>query len=292
MAKQDNKNPLAGHFRTPKLYTSLPSGGQYYDSEIIDTSMDEHAVYSMTAKDELIMKNPDALLNGDAVVQVVESCIPSVKDATKLYSNDVDALLVAIQGATFGDDIEVTATCDKCGEEVTHLLSVEGVLTTMTTLKETYEFTTESGLLVKLQPFSYQSAVKAGIANFRSTRSLQSIVGIEDEVDRIRAFNDNFVELANLNFDLLVDSIKVITLKNADGETVEVTDYDQLREFMENCDRRIGAQIENFVTEIGKIGISKQMELSCVKEGCGTEEEPYVFESEVNFNPVNFFTAS
>ena len=50
MAKQDNKNPLAGHFRTPKLYTSLPSGGEYYDDTIIDTSMNEHAVYSIDRK--------------------------------------------------------------------------------------------------------------------------------------------------------------------------------------------------------------------------------------------------
>jgi hypothetical protein len=25
---------------------------------------------------------------------------------------------------------------------------------------------------------------------------------------------------------------------------------------------------------------------------CGTEEEPYEFQAQVNFNPVNFFTAS
>ena len=61
MAKQDNKNPLAGHFRTPKLYTSLPSGGDYYNLDIIDTSLDEHAVYSMTAKDELIVKKGDRI---------------------------------------------------------------------------------------------------------------------------------------------------------------------------------------------------------------------------------------
>jgi len=30
--------------------------------------------------------------------------------------------------------------------------------------------------------------------------------------------------------------------------------------------------------------------MSCEK--CGTEEEPYEFEAQVNFNPVNFFTAS
>mgnify|MGYP003626815569 CR=1 FL=1 len=289
MAKLDNKNPLAGHFRTPKLYTHLPSGGDYYTDDIIDTSIVEHAVFSMTAKDELIMKNPDALLNGDAVIQVLQSCIPSVKDASRLFSNDVDALLVAVQGATFGDDIEVTATCNKCEKEITHILSVEGVLTTMSSLKESYEFTTESGLLVKLQPFSYKSAIKAGIANFRSTRSLQSISDIPDEIERIHAFNDNFVELAQLNFELLVDSIKSITV-STDNENVIVSDYDQLREFMENCDRAVGGQIEGFVTEIGKIGIAKEAELTC--EDCGTEDEPYVFNTEINFNPVNFFTAS
>ena len=31
--------------------------------------------------------------------------------------------------------------------------------------------------------------------------------------ERIKAFNENFIELAQLNFDLLVDSIKSITLK-------------------------------------------------------------------------------
>ena len=292
MAKQNNKNPLAGHFRTPRLYTGLPSGGTYYDDSIIDVTKDEHAVFSMTAKDELIMKNPDALLNGDAVIQVIESCVPSVKDASRLYSNDVDAILIAIQGATFGDDIEVTAQCDKCEKEVTQILSVEGVLTTMSVLKDSYEFTTESGLLIKLQPFSYRSAVRAGIANFRSARSLQSITDIPDELERVQAFSENFLELAQLNFELLVDSVSSITIAGEEENTV-VTDISQIREFLENCDRKIGDQISTFIEEIGKIGITRNMESSCDNEECvNSPEEPYVFESEVNFNPVNFFTAS
>ena len=291
MAKQSS-NPLAGHFRTPKLYTGLPSGGDYYSDDVLDTSIEEHPVLPMTAKDELIMKNPDALLNGDAVIQVIESCVPTIKNAMALYSNDVDALLVAIQGATFGDDIEVTAICDKCQEEITTILSVEGVLTTMSKLKETYQFTTASGLLISLQPFSYQSSVKAGIANFRSSRSLQSIADIPDEVDRIRAFNDNFIELASLNFELMVDSVKDITIKQ-DEDTIVVSDKKQIREFLENCDRAVGSEIQTYIEEISSVGINKKMEVGCEKEECGgSEEEPYVFESEVNFNPVNFFTAS
>jgi hypothetical protein len=289
MAKQDNKNPLAGHFRSPKLYTSLPSGGAYYSDKVIDQGMDEHAVYPMTAKDEMIMKNPDALLNGDAVVQVIQSCIPSVKNARRLFSNDVDAMMVAIQGATFGDDVEVTANCDKCEKECKAILSAEGILTTMTELKDSYEFTTESGLLIKIQPFSYNSAVKAGVASFRSTRSLQSITDIPDELERVQAFSENFLELAQLNFSLMVDSVRSITVKDGD-DIVEVADQKQIQEFLENCDAGLGREIQTYIEEIGKVGINKRAEVSC--ETCGTEEDPYVFESEVNFNPVNFFTAS
>ena len=122
----DNTNPLAGHFRSPKLYTQLPSKGRFYDSEILEMpETGELPIYPMTAKDELIMKNPDALLNGEAIAQVVASCVPSVKRPRQLLSNDIDTLLIAIQGATYGDDMEVSTACDKCGENTTATVSVE-----------------------------------------------------------------------------------------------------------------------------------------------------------------------
>ena len=105
MAK-DNTNPLSGHFRSPKIYTQLPSAGRYYTSKVVEMpDSNELPVFPMTAKDELIMRNPDALLNGEAVSQVIQSCVPNVKNARQLLSNDVDALLLAIQGASYGDDI-------------------------------------------------------------------------------------------------------------------------------------------------------------------------------------------
>ena len=53
-------NPLSGFFRTPKIYTKLPSLGRYYTDDVIDLSdTGELAVYPMTAKDEVILKNPD-----------------------------------------------------------------------------------------------------------------------------------------------------------------------------------------------------------------------------------------
>jgi len=287
----DNTNPLAGHFRSPKLYTALPSLGRYYPSDVVEMpETGELPVYPMTAKDELIMKNPDALLNGEAIAQVVASCIPQIKQPRKLLSNDIDALLIAIQGATYGDDMEVSGTCDKCSEQITSVVSVEGALGTMTKLEDSYKFSTDTGLLVEIKPFSYETSVKAGVANFRSERSLQSVAEITDEVERIHAFNSSFIELSQLNFDIMVDSVASITIQEPEGDDIVVEDVDNIREFLENCESKVGKQIEEFINEISGIGVQKNILMSCEK--CGTEEEPYEFEAQVNFNPVNFFMAS
>ena len=76
----NNTNPLAGHFRTPKLYTGLPSGGKFYGDDVLEMpTSGEVPVFPMTAKDEIMLKNPDALLNGEAVASVLMCCIPAIK---------------------------------------------------------------------------------------------------------------------------------------------------------------------------------------------------------------------
>ena len=69
----DNRtNPLTKYFRQPKIYLRLPSKGRYYPAGSLDMpDSGELPVYAMTAKDELMFKTPDALLNGESVVEVI-----------------------------------------------------------------------------------------------------------------------------------------------------------------------------------------------------------------------------
>lgn len=295
MAQQHN--PLTSFYRAPKLYARLPSLGKYYSSNIVEMPENgELPIFAMTAKDELLMKNPDALLNGEAVVQVIKSCVPNVKDASKMLSADIDTLLVAIQGATFGDDLEVTGTCDKCSSEARGVASVEMALETMQVLEDEYEVA-HSGLIILVKPFSYSSTIKAGITNFQSTRSLQNLGEIEDDDARLKLFNENFVKVAELNFDLVLDSINTISGTNEDGDFV-VDDKIQIAEFLNNVDSSVGKAVEEKITEINTIGIAQEMPLQCPNPECtenaGIEnaEDYYSFTTKVNFDPVNFFTAS
>jgi hypothetical protein len=279
-------NPLSKYYRSPKLFTRLPSRGQFYDDTVIDMPENgELAIHAMTAKDEMIMKNPDALLNGEAVARVIASCVPAVKQPRALVSNDIDALLIAIQGATAGDDIEVSTKCPSCNEEVGGIASIESALDGMTILEETYKFETDQGLTVEVRPFTYESTVKAGITNFQSTRSLQSIQNITDEMEQLKAFNESFMQIAALNFDLIVDSVASVRGTDDDNEAFVVTNRETIREFLENCEASIGRTIENSISEVNKIGVQRKIMLEC--EACENQ-----FEHEVGFDPVNFFTAS
>jgi hypothetical protein len=90
--------------RQPKIYITLPSKGNYWTEGSLEfTETGEFPVYSMTARDELLFKTPDALMNGQALVDVIESCMPNVKNAWDMPTIDLDTVLIAIRLATYGE---------------------------------------------------------------------------------------------------------------------------------------------------------------------------------------------
>ena len=104
-------NPLRQYFRRPALYLTLPSRGKFYPEGALEMPENgELAVYPMTAIDEITSKTPDALFNGNAVPEIIKSCVPGIKDPWAVPSVDMDAILVAIRAATNGNDLEISMT--------------------------------------------------------------------------------------------------------------------------------------------------------------------------------------
>ena len=113
MTKTSN-NPLRQFFRRPAVYLKLPSRGQYWAPGSLDLPENgELPVYPMTAIDEISYRTPDALFNGQAVINVVQSCVPSILDAGKIPNMDLNALMVAIRIASYGHSLDVASTCAK-----------------------------------------------------------------------------------------------------------------------------------------------------------------------------------
>ena len=125
-------NPLIQAYRKPALYVSLPSGGKYYNEKPKLSVDGELAIYSMTARDELISKTPDALFNGEATFSLIASCAPDIGDPHEMPVNDLMVVLIAIRLASYGDDISVDIKCPECDFLNQLAVSTNALLATVT----------------------------------------------------------------------------------------------------------------------------------------------------------------
>jgi hypothetical protein len=119
-------NPLRAFFRQPAIYIRLPSDGQFWPPGSIDMPVNrELPILPMTAIDEITYRTPDALFNGAAIVSVVQSCIPSIKNAWQMPNCDLNTILTAIRIASYGAMMAVDTTCEKCSTENNFELDLE-----------------------------------------------------------------------------------------------------------------------------------------------------------------------
>jgi hypothetical protein len=276
--KKPANNPLANYFRQPKLYIQLPSHGNFYPEGALDSSQnDEYAVFAMTAKDELMFKTPDALMNGQATVEVIRSCVPAIKEPWLMPSIDIDAVLIAIRIASYGESMEVNSGCPECGHHNEYNLDLLSFLDKSTGF--TYKDTVSVGqLTIKLRPYNYKELTKAAIKTFEQQK-LISIVTNEDlsEEDKIAKFGESFVNLTRLTVDVVVNCIE--SVETPDGI---VSDKEMIREFMENTSSEIFNLVNDQVREMKDLMALKAHDVEC-------QECSHKFTVEVAMDQTNFF---
>jgi hypothetical protein len=280
MEQQIHQNPLKGYFRQYKLFLKLPSGRSYYDPGAITfTDTDEIGIMPMTGKDELILKNPDALLNGEALIEVIRSCAPAVSNPRLLLTNDIDAIITAIRYATYNDALETELTCPECSHKNTFKLDIQYSLNNMTYLETEYVANLESGLSVFVKPYGFPELLRGLHAQFEQSKLTRAIENeaISEEA-RLKLFASAFKELSQVTYDLMLNSIiKVVDESNS----INVSNKTDIKEFLQNIDKKSVDKISDLIKEINQIGIKKSFTAVCEK--CN-----HNWESEVDFNPVNF----
>ena len=121
-------NPLHNYFRQPKLFLKLPSLGKYNDSSSISGDVENLPIYGMTGMDQILIKTPDALLNGESTVNLIKSCCPNIIDPWKVTNIDINSLLAAIRIASFGNTLSISSTCGHCNTENEYEIDVSFIL--------------------------------------------------------------------------------------------------------------------------------------------------------------------
>ena len=281
-----SNNPLQNFMRQPKLYITLPSNGMYWPKGSLEvTETGEFPVYSMTAKDELTLKVPDALLNGQGIVDVIQHCIPNIRNAWAIPNIDLDVILIAIRIATYGDQMKLPI---KFGEtEYDYQLDLRYVLDSLQR-KITWEPAIQINpeLVVYVKPFDYKTVSISATKTFETQRLIQAAASDTSmsETARAEVYNDAFKKLQDITVGIVNNS--VYRVDTSSGST-EVFEY--IQEFMNNVDKEISDVIKSHIerlkenNRVDPIRITPTQEM--IELGCNESEIVIPLE----FDPSTFF---
>ena len=259
-------NPLAKLFRTPAIYIDLPSGGAYYPEGSLNLPENgELPVYPLTNKDEITLRTPDALINGQAVVDVIHSCLPNIKNAWLMPTLDVDACLIAVRIASYGHNMDFDQICPHCGAEHTYSMDLRETLNGLRC--PDYSGTTDLGpMQIKFQPQNYTHANSMNRIGFELQKTAQSIENLPDGEEQAAAISMQLAKRTGLTSDVMANSTDYIEL-NDTGE--RITDKEFIKEFYSQIDAKTFTKIQtalNSITEVANIKPSKVACQSCQGE--------------------------
>ena len=273
-------NPLFKHFRQPSIYLKLPSGGKYWDDDAIDLpATGEIPIYPMTVKDEITLKTPDALMNGEGMASVIKSCCPNIKDPWGIPLCDLDPILISMRLASYGNEMEIRSSCPKCNETNENILELSALLDQYK-MPEYGSVTVNNGkLTITFKPQFFRTLNNSNMALYEQ-RKLLSVVQSSDlsEEEKSKEFDRILPKLTEMNVENIINSIE--SIETSDGVTVKETKF--LREFIDNCDRQIYDAIKNKIEEES---INNRVEP--VQITCSECEETY--KTTLNFENSNFF---
>jgi hypothetical protein len=281
---QIHPNPLISFMRQPKIYIKLPSGGEFWpQGSLVIPETGEIPVYSMTAKDELMLKIPDAIMNGQAVVDVIQHCIPAIKNAWNIPSIDLDIILIAIRLATYGESMKMPLSDEFDLDYHIDLRLVMDNLMNQITWDPVVPINDE--LTIFVRPLNYKQISESAVKTFETQKILQ--IANNDSIpesDKIKAFKESFNKLTEVTIGIIEKSIYRIDSSN--GST---TNAAHISEFIANADKDIFNKVQQHLEKLKDINAIKPMSIPVTDEmrekGISTDtvEVPLVFD------PATFF---
>lgn len=254
-------NPLSQFFRQPAIHIRLPSGGKFYPTGSLNMPPNgELPVLPMTAVDEITYRTPDALFNGSAIVSVIQSCVPGIRDPWVMPSTDIDAVLVAIRIASFGHGMDISSTCPSCRHQDDLTLDLR-VINDQIRPGE-YEKSLQIGNLeFYFKPISYKDVNQNNQTQFEQQQALRMMDNDQTEDStKLEQLNRSMKIINELTLKTIAQSIAAIKTPDA-----LVTEINYIFEFLGNCDSRLFGQLREHVIALKQASEIKPIDLTCAE---------------------------
>jgi hypothetical protein len=255
-----SNNPLSNYFRRPALYLKLPSKGiGYTEGSLIMPDNEELPIYPMTAVDEITARTPDALFNGVAVVELIRSCVPNIKDPWSMPQIDLDPILLAIKIATNGSTMEIESICQNCGETSKYDINLTGLLNSFNPKEYDNLYTVTDEIQIKFKTINYKQINNTSQKQFEVQRALQIINDTEDVKEKELRTTELIKEMNSMALELILDMIEYVKTPNA---TVFERGY--IKEFLLNIPKQLFDNIRDYTIELKKSIEVQPLDFKCV----------------------------
>lgn len=306
-------NPLLKYARRAEMSILLPSStGEWYEEGMIDyTPNGEVEVYPMLPKDELMLLNPDSLLSGQVNIDMIKSCVPSIKYPEKLLYPDANVLFLAIQKATYGNTLTMSAICPKCqekaiqiqdkekieeaekrGEIIIHAQDMEydigSILSSITYLKSEYTVKTDEGLIIYLRPNILKDKMKYGLMSYNQQKILKAYkdydyekrnTNDETQSEIMENVTECYNKMNEIGNQLITSCIGKIKLP----DDTFVSDSHMIYEYVSNTKTSLIMKLHQKIKEMNDVGLPTTLSYRC--SCCGHEWEDKFY----GYNQVDFF---
>jgi len=259
------QNPLRQYFRQPAVYVRLPSQGRFYpDGALVQTPDNEYPVLPMTTMDEITYRTPDALFNGSAVVSVIESCMPNIRDAWRVPSVDIDTILVAIRIATYGHTMDITTRCPNCSTESDYSVDLRRVMERIRA--PDYDAPLEiDDLKIFFKTMDYTQINENSMRQFEDQKTMQVLQDADlDDKQKLTQLGEVLKKITE--FTSLAMAQNIDRIQTPDHV---VTNTDHILELLVNSDRNLFSKIRARIIEIKQSSELRPLDMKC--NNCGHE---------------------
>jgi hypothetical protein len=277
-----SNNPLRQYFRQPAIYIRLPSQGKFYPSGAINMPpTGELPVYPMTAIDEITYRTPDALFNGQATVNVLQSCVPDIKDPWATPAMDIDTLLIAIRIASYGHDMDFGTKCPKCGHDCEHTADLRGILDRIRT--PDYNNSLKSGdMEIFFKPMTYKNLNDNNALQYENQKLLQMLPDSDvPDNDKMSALGTALKRITEITVQALAQSVAAVKTPQA-----LVSESEYIEELLKNCDRVLFNRIRDHIVELKLQAEMPPMNLTC-PECANAYEQAITLDMSSFFEPAS-----
>ncbi len=279
-----SNNPLKQYFRQPALYLKLPTLGKWYNSTDVELSQDhEVPVYGLSALDDIMLNTPDALLNGQALENVIKNCVPNVKNVKALMVPDLETIFLGMKIATNNGKYEIERKCPGCSVDVNFEVNCYNLLDQTTYIEDSdTKIQFNENLILEISPYTFEMRQLFMQRQFEEQQTLRMIDEQNKDIDnfeKARILAESIERLSIITFKLVSMSIRSIKLVK---ENVLVTDQTQIVEWLVNIPKSQADTIIDTVNQLNTVGPLREVDAQCDK--CN-----HTWKETLNFDPVSFF---